>query len=292
MRAPEDPLGLVVPDQPRDRAHLFDRVPEHPGGAPALEVARIITGSLGRDAGDVLAEISDDAPVLANMAGRLAAGGSLGAAQDAMSALEARKNKEFKPVALGDAVEAIAARDWLGGAYLADGRAEAAVREEARLIFEKRARDRGLTGDLSADPEAAELYRTALDEAAGGSTRNGQKYGGVDEVNGSKVIVPPDVRAGEVEDLLHRLADLSGLPPIGSANGVPVRPAELQGARLVSVGAGRWRVALGDPRSADPRYLATPAGDFYTLSIEDLRRAVPARDESWRAIGDPMGTGF
>lgn len=245
------------------------------GGAPALGVARSLVQALGGEAGDVLAEISTDAPVLANMAGRLANGGSALAAEDAMAGLAARRLPDFKPATLSDAQEALAARDALGGAYMADPRAESAVRAEARLVLEKRARDQGRVGDLSKDPEALELYRQALDEVAGAVTKNGVKHGGIDLVNGAEVIVPTDAFEGEVEGLLHRITDLSRLPPIETANGVEISARQIQGATLVTVGNGRWRVALGDPRTADPRYVMAPDGKFWTVTLEDLRKAAP-----------------
>jgi hypothetical protein len=250
------------------------------GGAPALAVAEQLVTALGSEAGNVLAEISADAPVLANIAGRMASGVTGTVGVDAMAALEARRQPDFKPVTIRDAQEAIAARDALGGAYAADPRAESAVRAEAKLAFEKRARDMGLAGDVSDDPAALAIYEQALDEAAGGSMRGGVKYGGLDEVNGVTIVTPPDAAAGEVEDLLHRLTDLSKLPPIGAANGVEIGAGQIQGATLVTVGNGRWRVALGDPRTADPRYVMTPDGDFWTLGIGDLRRAAGEQEPS------------
>lgn len=255
------------------------------GGPAALDLAQGMIKSLGKEAPSVLAEISDDAPVLTNMAGRLASGGSLAAAQDAMAAIEARKDKEFKPVSIPEAQEGIAAAGKLGGAYLADPKSEAAVRAEAKLIFEKRARDRGMTGKLEDDPEAKAIYEQALDDAAGATTRNGVKYGGLDEVNGVKVVVPPDVRAGEIEETLHRIDNLAALPPIGAANGVTITPQQLQGATLVTVGNGRYRAALGDPRTADPRYVMRPDGTFWTVTVDELRKAVPAIEDQPAAAG-------
>ena len=246
------------------------------GGTPALAIAQNLVDALGSAATEVIGEIAEDAPVLANAAGRIAGGGSKAAAEDAMAALAQRRLPDFKPVTMTDAQE-LAARGILGGAYMADSRAENAVRQEARLIFEKRARDMGLSGDLSKDTAALKLYEKALDEAAGATWRNGVKHGGLDEVNSMKIIVPPAAREGEVQDLLWRLDDaaLARLPPIGTANGVAITARQMQGARLVSAGNGRWRVALGDPRGQDPRYLTTPAGDFWTLGYEALKAAVP-----------------
>lgn len=268
------------------------------GGAPALAIAQQLVSALGADATEAIAEFSADAPVLANMAGRIASGGGGAVGVDAMAALEERRIPDYKPVTIRDAAEQLTARDTLGGAYLADPRAEQAVRAEARLAWEKRARDTGFAGDVSDDTEALALYEQALDEAAGATLRGGVKYGGLDEVNGGKVIVPPDAAEGEVEDLLHRVADLAALPPIGSANGVAIDAGDIQGATLVNVGPGRWRVALGDPRTADPRYVMTPAGDFWTIGIDDLRRAAGASGAAgaarheWMPLGDPLRPKF
>jgi hypothetical protein len=261
------------------------------GGPAALQLAQGLIKSLGKEAPGVLAEISDDAPVLTNMAGRLAAGGSLSAAQDAMAAIEARKDKDFKPIGIPDAQESITASGKLGGAYLADPKSEAAVRAEAKLMFEKRARDRGLTGKLDNDPEAKAIYEQALDDAAGATTRNGVKYGGLDEVNGVKIVLPPNVRAGEVEQTLHRITSLAYLPPIGAANGVAITPQQLQGATLVTIGNGKYRAALGDPRTADPRYVMKPDGSFWTVTVDQLRAAAPV-EEPDLPLGNPMGDPF
>lgn len=246
------------------------------GGAPALEIADALVSALGSDGQDVLAEIADGAPVLANAAALLSDNPHAAVAVDALSGIAARRLPDFKPITITPAQEAIAARGLIGSATMLDPAAETRARETALAAFEHRARQAGRTGDLSKDPAAMALYEKALDEAMGASWPGGVKHGGLDEVNGIKIVTAPDAREGEVQELMWRLTDagLAALPPMGTANGVPITSAQLRRGYLVNAGGG-WRVALGDPRTPDARWLTKPDGSPWVMSMADLRRATP-----------------
>lgn len=71
--------------------------------------------------------------------------------------------------------------------------------------------------------------------------------------------------------------DLAFLPPIQTANGVPLTARQLRRAHLVTAGDGVYRVALGDPYGADPQWLATPDGRHWQIDMRELARMKAGR---------------
>ena len=62
------------------------------------------------------------------------------------------------------------------------------------------------------------------------------------------------------------------MPRYSDGTEVPVRA--LKEARLVTVGPGVYRLALGDPDSDDPRYLMRSEGEAYELNLDRVREAI------------------
>jgi hypothetical protein len=156
--------------------------------------------------------------------------------------------------------------------------------ETAAALFEGRALARGVDMeqfDTEGSP-ARELYLDAVDEVLGATKRDGVKYGGVTEVNGLETIAPPDIAANSLQDMVANISadDLMFQKAIGSANGVPIRPEDLRGGRLVMSGQGKYRVALGDVAGGDPRYVPSATGGYFELDIGMLKRTQTSRGRS------------
>lgn len=260
--------------RPQERAALARNVEQ--GGDAMLSVVNGIAAGFGPRAPAVLAEVSASAPVLAHVGGVVLAGGSQELAADVAEAIKMRRDPAFKPPNWKPQPFRDMAAEVLGPAFLAAPDALRTAETTAKTAFEARAYRRGLAPSLGDDDSKAAFART-LQEAAGATfDRNGVQYGGVGTHGGSwwrgggtKVVVPPSVRTDRFSDVIDavRDEDLGGV----------LTASELQGARLLAVGPGRYRVALGDPEGDDPQYVTTPDGRFWTLNLNALEPALRAR---------------
>lgn len=248
-----------------------------PLALPSLASA-LATG-LGPDAPRALAELSDEAPLLAHVGGLVAATGDQRAAVDIAEALAARKEPGYKS-RLPTARELDGAAAAFAGDAFA-GRAEGyqPALDAATALYERRALARGLDpSDLKAGP-AADLFEQAFDEALGARMIGGVKHGGLAEVNGHMTVAPPDLPADDLQALLSRLSadDLADQVPLGTANGIPIALSALRRARLVAVTPGRYRLALGDMEGGDPRFVPDAAGGVFELDALALKRSQDKR---------------
>jgi hypothetical protein len=252
--------------------------------AAPLALPSIVSGlsaGLGSDTPRALAELTDDAPVLAHVAGLVHATGDQRVAVEVAEALALRAEPGYKS-ALPSAAKLVAATAAaLDGAIGADPTAASEITETAAALFEARALTRGIDMaefDTDGSP-AREAYLSALDQVLGATTRDGVKFGGLTEVNGFTTIAPADIAADAMQDLLDGLTaeDLAKQMPIQSLNGLPITPARIRSGRLMRVSDGRYRVALGDVAAGDPKYVASPDGGYFELDIKTLRRSQFAR---------------
>lgn len=238
-----------------------------------------VRDAFGRDAGRALSEFSESGPALAHAAGLSIATGDVGIARDVATTLTMKKQKQLPDITpetsrklSGVGANAVA------GAFLADPRTQNAALQTAQLLFEQEAARQGIdASDIKTPGSPAETaYLKSLDRALGGRIVNGEAYGGVDEVNGFRIVTPSDMRKGEPQRLLENITadELKGLPPIQSATGYPVSAEQIRRSQLVSAGDGTYRVALGDPTGDEPRYLTKPDGTYWTLDIRALA-AIP-----------------
>lgn len=260
--------------RPQERAALARNVEQ--GGDAMLSVVNGIAAGFGPRAPAVLAEVSSSAPVLAHVGGVVLAGGSQELAADVAEAIKMRRDPAFKPPNWKPQPFRDMAAEVLGPAFLAAPDALRTAETTAKTAFEARAYRKGLAPSLGDDDSKAAFERT-LQEAAGATfDRNGVQYGGVGTHGGSwwrrggtKVVVPPSVRTDRFSDVIDavRDEDLGGV----------LTARELQGARLLAVGPGRYRVALGDPEGDDPQYVTAPDGRFWTLNLNALEPVLRAR---------------
>lgn len=260
--------------RPQERAQLARAIEQ--GGEPMLASVNAITAGFGARAPAVLREVSKSAPVLAHVGGLALNGGSPEFAADVAEAIAMRRDPNFKPPSWKPQPFRDMAAEVLGPAFAAAPEALRAAETTAKTAFEARAYRRGLSPALG-DDESKAAYERTLQEAAGATfDRAGNQFGGVGThgggwfSRGTPVVVPPDVRADRFSDVVDAIRD-EDLPP-----GI-ITARELSGARLLAIGPGRYRVALGDPDSEDPQFVTGPDGRAWTLDLNALEPALRNR---------------
>lgn len=272
--------------RPEERKALSQALIEFPELLPGF--ATTLTAQLGDLAPKALAEISEAGPELAHVAGVAMATGDPSIAMDIAETLKARKEKRSakppSPSALADAAGAIA-----GPALGAAPGFRSSVLGTANLLLEHEAARLGFDVSEVNKPgtQAYDVYARVIDQALGARLINGQKWGGLSEVNGRQIVAPSFMPANDVAGVLGQLRDedLKKLPPIQTGNGILVTSGQIRGGQLVSVGDGQYRVALGDPDSFDPQWLMNAAGDYWVLDFDQLRTVIGARPKPLFDIG-------
>lgn len=265
--------------RPEERAALSTALLDNPAALPGFAVT--LQEAMGPLAPRALAEISDQAPEIAHAAGVGLATGSNAVAADIAQVLAGRRDGTYKAKLPTDGVLANGINAQLGSAFMGNDQARAAVSGVAALLYEKDANQLGFDPkgfDEPGSAAAASLTR-AVDRALGGQTIGGEHWGGLGELNGTATVLPSFMPSNRPAELLGRLGDatLAALPEIGSVNGVPVGADQIRNGRLVAVGDGVYRVALGDPAGLDPQFVATPDGDFWLLDMQALEAAIAAQ---------------
>jgi len=276
---------------PGEADGLKKMLKKEPLAMPSL-VSGLAAG-LGDDTPRALAEISGEAPILAQVAGLVHATGSQRIAVEVAEALDLRNQPGYKSALPTAGKLQSAAASFLGEALGPDVSGMAEVMDTAGALFERRALARGIAMDefdVTGSP-ARELYLQSLDEVLGASMRGGVKYGGVAEVNGSVTVAPPDIAAEAMQDMLSALSadDMALQQPTDSANFVPVSLEQIRAGTLVRVGNGRYRVATGEMATGDPKYVARAGGGYFELDFALLKRSQTARGAS--TYRPPIGRG-
>ena len=238
-----------------------------------------LVSTLREGLGDALpgamSEISDEAPVLAHVAGLYTATGEQRFTLEVAEALEMRRMEGYRANLPPVAQLHSAANEVIGGALWLWPAGRSAAIETATLAFERRAARAGVDVSNFNQPgdAARQMFAQALDEALGATFRQGVKYGGMTTVNGTETVAPADMPANELESLMLNIAEddlmFQGRPP-STRNGVPITIAQMRRSRLVHVGGSQYRVALADPMSDDPRYLGDGAGGYWLLDASML----------------------
>jgi hypothetical protein len=270
---------------PAETDGLKKMLAETPLALPSIVSS--LTAGLGSDTARALAEVSDDAPILAHVAGLHAVTGSQRATVEIAEALEMRRQPGYKSALPTPAKLQGAAQAHLAGALGPDSAAMAQVSETAAALFERRAAVRGISPeDFDEGTPARELYVRALEETLGATWRDGVRYGGTATVNGRATIAPPDVPADALEAMIENLTgdDMLFQGMTGSANGVPIALSQIRAGQLVRVGPSRYRVATGDIEGGDPRYVPGADGGYFELDIGML-----ARTQQRRGAAAPSG---
>lgn len=274
------PPKYFTGDEP---AEIAATIRENPEQGLAL-VAGIVEAG-GEQAGPMLRELRDAAPEAEYAGVVLALGGSPQAAQDAIlgSIPGADGKRPEKPVTKQR--QAITG-EVMGGALSQlhpddRGRIEAS----ALAIAARRAQISGVARDSD---EAKDIYRQALQEAAGGVAGIDGQLGGFGEVNGNTVLLPPGMSADDVEDLLDEISDedleamgapLSPLKDLGVIVGVD----DIREGILLAVAPGIYRVARESGGRLE--FFADPEGGFWEMDMGRLRGIYQARNQTYRTSG-------
>lgn len=265
------------------------------GGAQMLTAAKVIADGFGDRAPLVASEVSRQSPVLAHMGALLSSGGSPAFVSDVAEAVKLRNDKDFKlprwldkPTDKQLKAQGDRARDVYGSAFVTAPDSQRAAEATAQSAFFTRAARRGHDPLLeNSDSKAA--FDRSLQEAAGARfTSDGVQYGGIGTVGGwfsfsgrnaAKVLVPANVRADRFSQVIGAVtdADLTALPvPPQSADGRAFTARDLQSATPVATRGG-YRFALGDPTSADPKWIRGADGNPFTLDMTALEPALRQR---------------
>lgn len=245
------------------------------GGDKALGLATAIVKGAGTDASKVLTEIGGEAPLLAQAGSVLAEGGSLSLARDVMAAAQIRQIKGGKIAMPDPQLFTAAVRDGFGAAFNLQGADKQRIQAAASAATSARL-DRNNIDPKSSEAQA--LYKKTLQEAAGAVFVDGTQYGGVAAYkpgywSSYQVPVPSGVKADAFRDVIRSIRDedLAGLPvPPQTADGRPYRAQDVAGAVPIAVRGG-YRFAMGDPQSADPKYIRGADGRPFVLPFEQLR---------------------
>lgn len=263
MRAVSERFGRDVSFfRPGEVSALSRSIAENPDMFP--DFAASIVAVHGAQSGKVLAEISEEMPTLAHAAGVFAATGDRSLSVDLAQAMSAKAKGEFKQKMPVQEKFAAAAGEGFSKALAFKSDVRASTLGVAQLLYEADANRFGFDPSEINKPDtpAAQAWSRALERSLGGQTVNGVRTGGLGEVNGHAIVVPPGMAKDAPQNLLSRLNDtlLEQLPPIYSPNGVPVTASQIRRAQLVSEQDGKFSVWLDDPFGWNPQYVAAEPG--------------------------------
>ncbi len=224
-----------------------------------------------RDTGAALKEISKTAPLIGHAAGVAVATGNDAVLAETAQAIANRGIDGFNPVTLTPARQRIMTFQVAGAALQMLPDLEAAAMQQAGLLFENRAHSRNI------DPEAENdaivtLWDGALQDALGRHEVDGEKRGGVDEINNHQTIIPPEMSADTLQGMVDNITqgDLDALTDFVTANDKPIGLSRIRRGKLVAAGHGQYFVALGDPQSVDPQWIQAPDGQPWVLDVFTL----------------------
>lgn len=249
-------------------------------------MAAAIVAGAGKQAPEVLAEFGADAPMIAESGAILAFGGSAAAAQDVIAGYgkgpDGKQLKGLKPAVERDNAIAVA-----GSALAYAPKDMARVQRAASAIARTRIAEQNL--DPTSD-EAVDVYRQAVQEAAGAVFDRGEQFGGFADIGGGvfssghKVLVPSAIRADLFGDVLASISedDLASLgvkPKAGIATYAPAArslASTLRGAIPVAVNGG-YAFAYGDPGGEDPQFVQGDNGELFVLDLMAMRDRLATR---------------
>lgn len=257
------------------------------GGNEALSLAEQIVASAGADAPAILREVGGDAPMLAGAGQILVNGGSRQAARDLFEAqqLKAIPGQSVRKIAPTDDY-AVRSKE-IGTAFrehIEDGQRVISTGLEIAAVRMERA------GADTMGSDAQDIYKRALQEAAGARFVEDRQFGGVGPYRPMgfwqdtyRVVVPPGVQADRFGDLIRMIndddiAELSSVPmdelavlpgQPSTVDGTPFMARDLHRATPVATSGG-YRFVMGDPADSPPRYITTQDGQPFLLRWDDV----------------------
>jgi len=255
--------------------------------AAGASIAAGIVAGAGDKAANVLAEFGTDAPMIAESGAIIAAGGSASAAQDVITGYgkgaDGKQLKGLKPE-----LERENALDVTGGALAYAPKDLQRIQRAAGAIARTRVAEQNL--DPASD-EAVEVYRKAVQEAAGAVFDRGEQFGGFVDFGSGKVMIPSTIRADLFEEVVGAINDedlaalavkpRSGIGFVGSGKAGAHRvgrglAASLRGAVPVAVSGG-FAFAFGDPGGEDPQFVQGDNGGVFVLDVMAMRARLAPR---------------
>ncbi|WP_062203479.1 phage tail tip lysozyme [Aureimonas sp. AU12] len=282
--------------KPEEVAAIRGLVDQDP--ARAAQLAAGIVGGGGAKAGQILAELKEDAPAIEQAGVILAGGGSDRAARDVIVGYGIGADGKKLPEVMKDTQRAEIARSTFGAAF-AGSPADA-----TRTIAAAEAMTRARVAQSGLDPKSdavRPIFEQALQEAAGARFEAGVQYGGLVTVpvggvwgfgaDRPTVVVPPTIRADCFADVVDALRDTDLVPieeqrsragvryfsaPPVRENGKPYSAADVKAATPVAV-AGGYRFAFGDPSSEDPQWIRGADGKPFLIAFDAMKPILEAR---------------
>lgn len=242
------------------------------GGPQAIQVAATLANAAGDRAPKLMREVFDKAPAMALLGGHVATVGPTAVAQDAANGIALSRTDGFKAIAPDVKRGRSLLQDVAAGALNSTPQTEQALAQLVNSAYEVRARRKGVSGTFD---EA--LWKDTARELMGERKIDGERYGGVAWGNpgvlwggSNAVMIPPDVKQGGFRDLVNAITldDLADKPH--AVNGQPLGIEAVRRARLVSVGPGRYRAALGDVEGGDPQWIVGAGGRAWELDLNAL----------------------
>lgn len=264
-----------------------------PGEAAALRDAfqgmspsdqAIYLHSINQNAGPaafgIYEALSKEAPALAHIGGLAALGPQHhGVAEAALTGLQA----EGVDLPL-DA--SIWFADETGSTFAAAPRARVAVKQTADAIYKAEALRRGLTKD-SADED---LYREAVQKALGRAQNGaGEATGGIADINGQAVPVPPGMTAERLRTVFNALRGPAGVIDLTVMSTGGGAPRDDQGNAFdprvnalypIAAGGSRYFLSLTNPATDGVTYVrGTGPGGRFEFDVTRMSDKLDARTE-------------
>ena len=289
------------------------------GGEKMAGTLGRIVKNFGADAPLALAEFAKEEPQAAWVGGmwldgQITRGANRQAIADAAKGIEMYRDKNFHKVIERNDSYRTAVTETLGTAFQANSANYAGALATADAIAEARFVQKGIT---KFDSTAVEVWQQALKEALGEHVADGKTYGGLayqrtglswalGTGKQNPILIPPNVRKDTFEQLINTIrhedliGDFGEGPMTGeraSASGARVggnllSMQALRKATLVSVDNGRYRMALGDPQSADTQWIKNQWGQDYVLDINALEPKLKQRRPDLYLGGDKPASGM
>lgn len=262
------------------------------GGAPMLQVAKTMAAGFGERAPAVMAEVAQQAPILAHVGAVLAGEGSQTFARDVAEAVKLRTDKDFKmPRWLDHPSDQILkaqnarTREVFGDAFVLAPDSARAAEASGMAAYFARAHRSGYSALLE-DRASKAAYDKAMQESAGAKfSADGTQYGGVGSYStglwssNTKVMVPANVRADRFRDVVTAIRDddLKTLRVPPQATGErPYTARDLSNTKPVATRGG-YRFAVGDPSSENPKWIRGADGQPFVLDFDQLEPVLRQR---------------
>ena len=200
-----------------------------------LAVLNKLNQGFGRHASDVLVELSQKgAPELAHIGGLMQLG-LIDNAKFALQGLDLKNAGKKAPEATNINTQAEYSNTLGNALIFAPAEVQGAAKQVSDLIYNKMANDQGLQFFRN------NVYADAVKMAVGN----------VDEVNGHPVVIPKELDADQLEDMLDKMTAQNLLDQGFSVDPKLLKDINDDEYNLYVVGDGKYKLARGTPGDSD-----------------------------------------